>query len=222
MGIQFECYSDDRGRRAYSLMQPFFHHLRGGGAGVISPSDISGLAAWHRADLGVTTSASKVTSWLDQSGNGNTASNGASLGPTVTSANATFNNKATLNFAQSGTKYLQWVSQAFVGMSTGAHAFFVFNVAADPPATTAHTGFCNLGDSSDALQGTYMTFTDGVIYDDMFRSAAIGFRTVGNPTPSLTAASLYEVISTSSEWTAKVNGTQLYTKIGRASCRERV
>ena len=39
-------------------------------AGVISPPT-AGLAAWHRADQGVSTIAGKVDSWADQSGNGN-------------------------------------------------------------------------------------------------------------------------------------------------------
>lgn len=38
-----------------------------------SPSNISGLSLWLKADAGVTLSGSNVTAWADQSGNGNNA-----------------------------------------------------------------------------------------------------------------------------------------------------
>lgn len=47
-------------------------HSTGKQAGVISPSDISDMVSWHKADAGVTESAGELVSWADQSGNGNT------------------------------------------------------------------------------------------------------------------------------------------------------
>lgn len=40
---------------------------------VFSPADISGLSTWFKSDTGVTTVATSVTDWADQSGNGNNA-----------------------------------------------------------------------------------------------------------------------------------------------------
>jgi hypothetical protein len=41
-----------------------------GGGASFSPSSLSGLSLWLKADAGVTLSGSNVTSWADQSGNG--------------------------------------------------------------------------------------------------------------------------------------------------------
>jgi len=49
-----------------------------------SPSDISGLSLWLKADAGVTLSGSNVTAWADQSGNGKNAV-GADTLPTLQS-----------------------------------------------------------------------------------------------------------------------------------------
>jgi hypothetical protein len=38
-----------------------------------------------------------------------------------------------------------------------------------------------------------------------------GRKTLVNPTPSLTSWRLYDAISISSEWTARLDGTQIYT-----------
>jgi len=38
-----------------------------------SPTDLSGLSLWLKADAGVTMDGSNITAWADQSGNGNTA-----------------------------------------------------------------------------------------------------------------------------------------------------
>jgi len=50
-------------------------------AAPFSPTDLSGLSLWLKANAGVTLSGSNVTAWTDQSGNGNNASvnNGAPL-----------------------------------------------------------------------------------------------------------------------------------------------
>lgn len=41
-----------------------------------SPSGLSGLFLWLRSDLGITLNSGKVSSWADQSGNGNTVTQG--------------------------------------------------------------------------------------------------------------------------------------------------
>jgi hypothetical protein len=51
----------------------FFSAPIAASAPAFSPTDIADLALWLKADAGVNTSGSNVTSWEDQSGNGNDA-----------------------------------------------------------------------------------------------------------------------------------------------------
>ena len=64
-----------------------------------SPSDISGLSLWLKADAGVTTSGSSVTEWADQSSNGfNVVPDFATADITLASSVAKFNNKPAILF----------------------------------------------------------------------------------------------------------------------------
>lgn len=85
--------------------------------------------------------------------------------------------------------------------------FIVFWRDNDPPPITAETGLWRF---TGPAQGTieHIPFTDGVIYDACGRTVR---KTTVNPTTSLTAPVVYEVISTSLEWTNRLNGAQLFT-----------
>lgn len=67
-----------------------------------SATSVANCRAWYRASLGVTNTAGAASAWADQSGAGDSSRNfsqGTSGSrPTITSANANFNNKATLDF----------------------------------------------------------------------------------------------------------------------------
>jgi hypothetical protein len=53
------------------------NHLSGFGSGETSPADFSGLAAWYRADAGITKGGSDlISAWADLSGNARTLSEG--------------------------------------------------------------------------------------------------------------------------------------------------
>lgn len=57
-----------------------------------TPASISGCILWLRADLGVTTTPSKVSAWADQSGNGNDFVQATDARrPTYTASDANFN-----------------------------------------------------------------------------------------------------------------------------------
>lgn len=57
------------------------------------PTQVSGLLAWYRGDLGITLNGSNVSSWEDQSGNGFTLVQGtANKQPAYTASSAIFNN----------------------------------------------------------------------------------------------------------------------------------
>jgi hypothetical protein len=65
-----------------------------------SPTGLSGLSLWLKADAGVTTSGSDVTAWADQSGNGINAETSPGSEPTFVSN--TLNGKPVLRFNGAG------------------------------------------------------------------------------------------------------------------------
>ncbi len=66
----------------------------------------SGLSLWLKADAGVTLSGANVTSWADQSGNGNNATAAGSYRPTFVSTDAQFNNKPSILFDGVGNSFV--------------------------------------------------------------------------------------------------------------------
>lgn len=93
----------------------------------------------------------------------------------------------------------------FTGI-TAAHMFFVVKLDADPPVNSNESGWSTI--TGDAVNSLHFPFTDGTIYDGTFSTAR---KTTGNPAASLADWRVYEIISTSGEWTNKVDGTQVFT-----------
>lgn len=84
---------------------------------------------------------------------------------------------------------------------TAAHLFMVVKMVTEGTAT----GPWKWGTSASA---DHYAFTDGNIYDGSLSNTR---RTVGNPTPLLTDWRVVEIISTGTEWTFNLDGTQLFT-----------
>lgn len=64
-----------------------------------TPKSIANLAAWYRADLGITLNGSTVSAWADQSGNGNNVTQGtANKQPLFVASDSNVNNKPVLDF----------------------------------------------------------------------------------------------------------------------------
>lgn len=75
-----------------------------------------------------------------------------------------------------------------------------------------HTGGVSNGPwmfGSDTANGNYVPYSDGKIYDGTARTARVA--TNVSPSPAVTSWHLVEVVSTSSEWTWRQNGAQLFT-----------
>ncbi|MEP0005380.1 MAG: DUF2341 domain-containing protein [Balneola sp.] len=68
---------------------------------------ISGLDVWLRADVGVVTSGTQVTTWQDQSGNGNDfiGRTGSGNRPTVVSSSASLGGQPAINFVGNGDHF---------------------------------------------------------------------------------------------------------------------
>jgi len=92
---------------------------------------------------------------------------------------------------------------------TATQAFFVLKAASDPASGTHNEGV--LHDLSGSGSNSHYPYTDGTIYDG-FGSATRS--TVGDPTPSLAAWRVYEVVSTgtgpSGNFIARLDGTQIF------------
>ena len=102
------------------------------------------------------------------------------------------------------------MDSAFTGLTTASY-FIVLKITNDPPSNQLKTGHPILflyGNTSGYGTGSHFTWTDGNIYDCTMTTTR---KTVGNPTPNLTNFTLYNVESSNSAWTARLNKTQLFT-----------
>lgn len=168
----------------------------GGGAPPAAPtfSDITGIFLHYSTSYGT----SDATKWTPRTGTGDCTQGTANLRPVIT-AGAIGGRPA---YRLTNSPLTHWLLPVLSSL-TAAHMFVVVYPDADPgigggtwwklgnPGTTDHT-----------------PFTDGVIYDSAGSTAR---KTVGNPTPSLAAPHVYDVISVSGEWTANLDGAQLFT-----------
>lgn len=102
--------------------------LPGGYTMAWAPTDISGLQAWYRADLGVSIGTG-VSAWADQSGNvRNLTQPTGSKQPTVVANNATYNSQTTLHFNAAASQELD--SGAWASIASPYSIFVVGNAAA--------------------------------------------------------------------------------------------
>jgi hypothetical protein len=116
-----------------------------------SPTDLSGLSLWLKADAGVTLSGPNVTGWADQSGNGNNAS--ANSGQEPTFASSFSNSKPAIEF--NGTTQVMQIADAnsldflttssfivikYLGQGTGNNIVYFKNANAGSPADPAMYG----------------------------------------------------------------------------------
>lgn len=181
------------------------HHAGGGGGGGGGSGDPLAYLEWDASAItGISDGASlPYTSVLDQSGNGRhaTAMNTSTSGPSY-AANGLGTGKPTMYFPSDS----MFRFPDLTGL-TEADIFVVVKRDNDPVELSDNTfgPILRLGTS-----GSHMLFpaNDGNWYDDAGSST---MHTVGNPSPSLATARLYNVISTPTEWTARLDTTQLYT-----------
>ncbi len=89
---------------------------------------------------------------------------------------------------------------------TAGEIFVVAQRSVDVPLVDSESGFLLFG--SDAVNASYIPYTDGTIYDGW--GSTVRKATV-NPTPSLASPFLYSVTSKAGGWTSRLNGVQIYT-----------
>lgn len=176
-----------------------------------SPDVVSGLSQWLKADdglytdTGLTTPVSAdgdaVAGWQDKSGNGRHMTQSTSGSRPLYKINIV-NGKPVVRF--DGTDDV--LAGANLSALSAAEAFIVVKTGqADPPAAGAGTGLWHYGTDT---QASHYPFSNSNIYDNFGTNSR---KTVGDPTPSLATFRLYNVMSKSGTWTARLDGTQIYT-----------
>ena len=168
---------------------------------------ISGLLRWGSAK---TLSTSPVATYADLSGNGN---DGIASGGDRPTLDATGIN---------GNKAIRFTSPAFQFLTlpnfltgTSGWAGVVAKHVGDPPASGDEGAFWGNTAVAPAIGGwgtsaaySHEPFSDGIIYEGFGSTAR---KVCGNPTPALTTAFVYTVVSAPSDFRFYVNGTLLFS-----------
>jgi len=182
---------------------------RGGGipGNTFSPLQVSSLWAWYRADL-VTQSGNAISQWDDKSGNARHMTQGtANLKPTWDPLSSSFSGLDCVRFICDGVTNFDFLSMPDMSALTASEVWMIAKLVADPPSTQPKGGLWKIGNPA-AGSCLYPNQGDSNIYDSYGSTTR---KNTGDPTPSLASMHSYSVITTSSEWTNTVNGTQLFT-----------
>lgn len=171
-------------------------------AGGFVPADYGTVAWWLRGD-DLTLNGADVASWNDKSGNARHYAQGTPSVQPLFVASA-INGQPGVQFDAANTEYLEGPNLSLEGL-TALETFIVMQLNADPPAVGGG-GLWLVGVGGGGA--SVVPFTNGIIYDGCASSAR---KTTVNPTPDMAAPCVYSVISTATEWTNFLNGTQLYT-----------
>lgn len=169
------------------------------GGGAFSPADVSGLYQWLDASQLSLSDNDAVSSWTDESGNGRHATQGTGGNQPIFKTGIV-NSLPVIRF--DGTD--DFLSLGDFSAFTEGEAFVVFKLNADPPATSATTGFWWMGNTASA----HFPWTDGVIYDDFGNDAR---KTTVDPTPALTSWRVYNVYSAANDWQSFIDGVSQHS-----------
>lgn len=152
----------------------------------------------------LTLSGSNVSQWRDPI-TGKTASQGVDANRLVYQSSGGPSDKPYLSCGDGTVVRFVSFGNVFSAL-TSAEIFIVRRAGSDPSTGgTNRGGIWNFGSSGST---SHHPFTDSVIYDDF---ASTVRKTVGDPTPALTNWHIYNAISASGEWTANLNGLQIFT-----------
>jgi len=172
-------------------------------AGGFSPTDIAGLNLWLPADQIVATDGDPLDDWKDRSGNAYDYTQSTSGDRPTYKANIV-NGNPVVRF--NGTNQYFTGPNHLTGL-TAATILIVMKSDNDPPVV-GDGGLWRLGSDTSSGSANHVPYTDGVIYDGAGSNTRY---TVGDPTPSLAAWRAYSIVTSSSEWTARLDNSTLYT-----------
>jgi hypothetical protein len=161
------------------------------------------LELWLRADVGVTNSAGQISTWADQSGNANNATQSTTNYQPTYVTNA-LNGLPVVQFNLTNSQYLNLTN--FLTGTTQAEAFVVLQ-SADLPGIS--TPLWNMGSGTYSLVG--YPYSNGQIVED-FGSTTTNL--VGDPAQPLNQYHVYEVAGQNNFWGAWINGMLQYQTAG--------
>jgi hypothetical protein len=191
-----------------------FAPAQGAGSAAFTPTSITGLALWLDAsdlttlwqDSGRTTpvaaNSDPVGAWDDKSGNARHFTQ-ATSSKRVSYLTNLVNGLPALD-DDGGDDALEGPN-AFTGL-TAAEVFVVVKVDNDPGGPSADPN--DLWQFGTHAAATHYPYSDSNVYDGFGSDTR---KSTGNPTLALTSWRLYNVVTTSSEWTSFIDGTQHYT-----------
>ena len=161
----------------------------------------AGLRLKLQADKGLVLDGSgNVSTWQDQSGLGNAATQSGSGNRPVPVTNAV-NGRPVVRFDGSA-RYLS-LPNVMSGATAGEY-FVVLKVAAQPP--TAGRRLMNFG----GYFGTAYPYSDNQIYDDFGSTKEY---VVGTPSQPLTQYHLYSASAQAGSWVSRINGLEQYRSV---------
>lgn len=188
------------------IINPYLVSAAAGGG---SPSDLTNLELWLKADaiLGLNNN-DPITTWNDSSGNGrNATAVQFSARKPIWKSTAGPNSKPCVEMISASTDGGYFTLPNFLTGFAAGDAFTVFQIDNDPPSSNNYAGppLSNFGSTTDE----YFVFTtDSKIYDGFGSTAR---KTTVDPATSLTAWGVYEERSATNDWSNYLNGTQLFT-----------
>lgn len=191
-----------------------------------SPTNVSGLKIWLDASdistlftnesctVPVAADGDKVGGWLDKSGNGNHFTTGtdgyAGFRPTYKTG---IQNGLSIVRFEGTVGFMEFMQTsnlctAIFGAADPAEVFIVIKAASDPAVGgQTNGGLWTMGFSITGTSTSYPR-SDGIVYDS-FGSDVL--HTVGNLATTLAQWNLYNSMSRTNDWVARLNGTQVFT-----------
>lgn len=168
--------------------------------------------AAYISDAGVTTSSGRVESWANQGTLGTAldlTKQSDATRPYIVSSDSNFNNYPSLEFKGASEVDLLIKDSGPGGAPsvTAIDSFFVAKTKTDPPASSTTEGLPVAAQALNVVT-QYPRSTDSVVVLGTFSN---GSKTTVDPSTSLTTTHLSEIISTASEYTWRLNGTQQAT-----------
>ena len=150
-----------------------------------------------------------ITTWYDQSGNSNNLTQAVAIAqPNLVSSGIIelSNNKPTI-FFDAALRHAKYFEQTVDLSPLEVEHFLVIQSLLYPPTDIYNTGLYTYS-GEGTFGGTHYPWTDGDIYDSFGTTSR---KNVGTPPETLAKLNLYNVLSKSSKWSARLNTTEFFT-----------